>query len=148
MTRLPRWLSGKEPACQCRRCRRCVFDPWVGKISWRRKWQPTPVFLSGKSHGQRSLAGYSPWGHKEPDTIEHAHNSAPLHTPPPPYLALKASVDSRGCVSSLQACERHSGQHACSETVEARALCPELGESIETQKGSPNIAQGAHLSVL
>ena len=41
------------------------FDPWVRKIPWRRIWQPTPVFLPGKSHGQRSLAGYSPWGHKE-----------------------------------------------------------------------------------
>ena len=45
-------------------CRRCGFDSWVRKISWRRKWQPTPVFLSGKSHGQRSLAGYSPQGCK------------------------------------------------------------------------------------
>ena len=44
------------------------FNPWVGKISWRRKWQPTPVFLSGKSHGRRSLVGYSPWGRKESDT--------------------------------------------------------------------------------
>ena len=43
------WLSGKESACQCRRCR---FDLWVGKMPWRRKWQPTPAFLSGKSHGQ------------------------------------------------------------------------------------------------
>ena len=41
-----------------------------GKIPWRRKWQPTPVFLPGASHGQRSLAGYSPWGHKESDTTE------------------------------------------------------------------------------
>ena len=40
------------------------FEPWVEKIAWRRKWQPTPVFLPGKSHGQRSLAGYSPWGHR------------------------------------------------------------------------------------
>ena len=46
------------------------FDLWVGKIPWRRKWQPTPVFWPGKSHGQRSLKGYSPWGHKEPDTTE------------------------------------------------------------------------------
>ena len=45
---------GKESACQCRRCE---FDPWVGKIPWRRKWQPTPVFLPGESHGQRSLVG-------------------------------------------------------------------------------------------
>ena len=44
------------------------FDPWVGKIPWRRKWQPTPVFLRGESHGQRSLVGYSPWGRKESDT--------------------------------------------------------------------------------
>ena len=58
---LPWWLSGKESTCQCRRQR---FNPWVGKISWRRKWQPTLVFLSGKSHEQRSLAGYSPWGCK------------------------------------------------------------------------------------
>ena len=49
---LPWGLSGKESACQCRRCE---FDPWIGKIPWRRKWQPTPVFLPGKSHGQRSL---------------------------------------------------------------------------------------------
>ena len=46
------------------------FDPWVGKIPWRRKWQSTPVFLPGESHGQRSLAGYSPWGRKESDTTE------------------------------------------------------------------------------
>ena len=61
---LPRWLSGKESTCQCRRHRRPEFDPLVGKISWRRKWQPTPVFLPGKSHGQRSLVVYSPWGCK------------------------------------------------------------------------------------
>ena len=48
--------------------RRCMFDPWVGKIAWRRKWQPILLFLPGKPHGQRSLAGYSPWGRKESDT--------------------------------------------------------------------------------
>ena len=47
---------------------RCGFNPGVGKISWRRAWQPTPVFLPGESHAQRSLVGYSPWGHKESDT--------------------------------------------------------------------------------
>ena len=46
------------------------FDPWVRKIPWRRKWQPTPVFSPGKSHGWRSLIGYSPWGHKELDITE------------------------------------------------------------------------------
>ena len=51
--------SDKEPACQCRGCQRCGFSPWVRKIPWRRAWQPTPVFLPGESHGQRSLEGYS-----------------------------------------------------------------------------------------
>ena len=45
-------------------------DPWVGKIPWRRNWQPTPMFLAGEFHEQRSLAGYSPWGHKESDMTE------------------------------------------------------------------------------
>ena len=63
--RLSWWLRGKESACRCRRRR---FDPWVGKIPWSRKQQPTPVFLPEKSHRQRSLAGYSPWDHKESDT--------------------------------------------------------------------------------
>ena len=59
---LPWWLSGKESASQCRRH---GFNPWVRKILWRRKWQPSPVFLPGKSHGQWSLLGCSPWSHKE-----------------------------------------------------------------------------------
>ena len=59
---LPCWLSLKESASQCRRH---GFDPWVEKIPWTRKWQPTPGFVPGKSNGQRSLAGYSPWGRKE-----------------------------------------------------------------------------------
>jgi len=58
----PGGVVGKESACQSRRLRNRRFDPWVGKIPWRRKRLPTPVFLSGKSQGLRSLAGYSPWG--------------------------------------------------------------------------------------
>ena len=61
---LPWWLSGKESTCQCRRC---GFDPWVGEVPWRRKWQPNPVFLPGKFHGQRNLAGHSPWSCKDSD---------------------------------------------------------------------------------
>ena len=49
----------------------CLYGHWVGKIPWRRKWQPIPVFLPGKSQGQRSLAPYSPWHHKQLDTTEH-----------------------------------------------------------------------------
>ena len=52
--------SDKDPVCQCRRHKRPSLSPWVGKIPWRKKWQPTSVFLPGESHGQRSLAGYSP----------------------------------------------------------------------------------------
>ena len=73
LTWLPRWLSGEESACQCRRHKRRRFDPWVRKSPWRRKWQPTPVFLPGESHGQRSLVCYSPWGLKESDMTEHTH---------------------------------------------------------------------------
>ena len=54
-------------------CRRPGFKPWVRKIPWIRKWQPTPVFLPGESHEQRSLAGCSPWGHKELDMTKHTH---------------------------------------------------------------------------
>ena len=60
----------QESACQCGRRKRLGFDPWVGKFPWSRKSQPAPVFLPGKFHGQRSLAGYSPWGHKQSDTTE------------------------------------------------------------------------------
>ena len=74
----PGGASGKESTCQCKRCKRCGFNPCVRKnpwrrkqqIPWRRKEQPTPVFLPGKFHGQRNLVGYSPWGPTESDTTE------------------------------------------------------------------------------
>ena len=66
----PSDARGKEPICQGRRHKRLGFDPWVGKTPWRRAWQPTPVFLPGESHAQRSLVGYSPWGRKETDMTE------------------------------------------------------------------------------
>ena len=63
----PGSASSKDPACQCKRCERREFDPWVRKILWRRVWQPTPVLLFGESHGQRSLVDYSPQSHTESD---------------------------------------------------------------------------------
>ena len=66
----PGGTTGKQPPCQCRRCKRHRFDPWIRKIPWKRAWQPSPVFLPGEFHGQRSLAGYGPWGHRESDTPE------------------------------------------------------------------------------
>ena len=62
-----------EPAHQCRGRKRCGWDPWVGKIRWRRKWHPAPVFLPGRSHGQRSLVGWSPWGHTKSQTRLSTH---------------------------------------------------------------------------
>ena len=75
---------------------RNMFDPWIRKIPLGRKWQPTPVFLPGKSHGQRSLVGYSPWDHKELDTTKrtrahtythtHTHTHTHLHLNPIFYI--------------------------------------------------------------
>ena len=72
----PRWLNDREFACQCRSLR---FNPWVGKIPWSRKWQPTPVFLPRKSHGQRRVAGCSPWSHRVRQDRTHTHTHTPPH---------------------------------------------------------------------
>ena len=81
---VPGDVSGKEPACQCRRHKRHGFDPWIRKIPWRRAWQPTPAFLPGESHRRRSLAGHSAWGPKSQtrlkQRITRAHGE-PLGTP-------------------------------------------------------------------
>ena len=66
----PGSTSGKESACQCWSHKICGFDPWIRKILWRRAWQLTQVFLPGDSHGQKSLAGYSPRGLKDWDRTE------------------------------------------------------------------------------
>ena len=61
------WSRGIDFTCKCKICKRYKFDPWAGKMPWSWKRQPTPVFLPGESHGQRSLVGYSPWDHRELD---------------------------------------------------------------------------------
>ena len=68
--RLPRWHGGEKSACPCRRHKRSRLDPSVRKIPWRKKWQPNPVFLPGKFHGQRSKGGCSSWGCKKLDSTE------------------------------------------------------------------------------
>ena len=70
-TGLPRWLTGKESACQAGDA---GCDAWIGKIPRRRKWQPTQVFLPGESHRQRSLVGYRTWGRKEVEATEQLNN--------------------------------------------------------------------------
>ena len=87
-SRASQGVQCKEFACQCRRCKRHRFDPWVRRIPWRRKWQPIPVFLPGKFHGQRSLAGCSPrvakvgqdWAHKDTDRHTAVSTYAPQDT--------------------------------------------------------------------
>ena len=79
----PGGASGKESTCQCRRHKRQMFKLWIGKIPWRRAWQPTLVFLPWESHGQMSLADYSPCGCEESDTTEvtqHAYTHTHTHT--------------------------------------------------------------------
>ena len=75
----PGGTSGKGMACQCRRLKTCRFHPWFRKISWRRAWQPTPVFLPGKSHGKRSLVEYNPQSHKESDTTESTQHTCTVY---------------------------------------------------------------------
>ena len=66
----PGGTRGKDSTCQCRRQKRCSFDPWVRKIPWRRAWQTARVFSPVKSHEEKTLAGYSSWSHKESHMAE------------------------------------------------------------------------------
>ena len=81
----PGGASSKEPAYQCRRL---GFDPWVGETPWKRAWKPTSEFLPRKSHGERSLVGYSPRVQKELDTTEQLNNTTTTIFLPPvhPWL--------------------------------------------------------------
>ena len=83
------------------------FDPWVRKIHWRRKWQPTPVFLPGKFHGWRSLVGYHPWGRKELDTTERLH----FHTSHVACFEELLIKKYQGLPNSLSSCFHMSSPH-------------------------------------
>ena len=105
--------SDKEPTYQCRRHKRCGFNPWVGKIPWRTKWQPTPVCLPGESHGQRSSAGCSPWGCKESDTseqlsIQYEAQTRKLTCPRSPKQALEDQWTENSHQSSVLSSKSHS----------------------------------------
>ena len=111
---LPRRRGGKESPCQCRRHRRHGFDPWVGKILWRRKWQPTLVFLPGKFHGQQSLAVYNPWGCKESDMTgwlrTHTHTRAHRH------MHTCTHTHTRAHAHTFTLTHIHTLTHACTRT--------------------------------
>ena len=85
LTRPPQWVdfpgaaSGEESTCQCRRCKGCRLHPWVRKTPWSRRRQSTPLSLPGKLHGQRSLAGYSTWGHKDRGMTERLNTAHSRH---------------------------------------------------------------------
>ena len=96
------WHSGKESTCQCRRCKRHGFDPWVGKTPLRRKWQPTPVFLPGKFPGQKSLAGYSPQGCKELEETEHTLEGKGLKWKSELLLPLKGGLEEEGALKAMK----------------------------------------------
>ena len=114
---IPKWHSGKEPVCQCRRHKRFGFNPWVRKIPWRRKWQPAPGFLPGESHGQRNLVSSSPWARRELAMTEHtpvhrfpsappAHCDSCQQAPCLPFHTLQSNyqghVSKTTSISSLQ----------------------------------------------
>ena len=81
---------------------RYKFDSWVGKIRWGRKWQPTPVFLPGKFHGQRNLVGYSPWSRKESDMTEHSNSNGGRSPGSVSFLQMRTSEDGLGIEPGLR----------------------------------------------
>ena len=124
-----------------------MFDPWEGKIPWRRKWQPTPVFLSGKCYGQKSLMGCSPRGCKDSDTTEQLSNSVHLNQAVQPEST--GSTCSAGDPGSTPASGRSSGegngnplQHSCLENPTDRGAWRAAAHGItksQTGLSNPNI---------
>ena len=102
----PAWgfLGGSDGQDICLQCERPGFDPWLGKIPWRRAWQPAPVFLPGESHGQGSLVGYSPWGCQELDMTERLAFSAPVCFKP----CFKVMLVRAGQTKSMLSCRLFS----------------------------------------
>ena len=98
------WHGGKESNCQCRRCQRHRFNPWVRKVPSSKKWKLTPVFLPGKLQGQRSLVGYIPSGHKGSYTTENTqtHRHRHTHTHHSPGLGYFVNKKDRFWESLLQ----------------------------------------------
>ena len=121
--RFPRWPSGKEPACHCRRCRRHGFNPWFRKIPQRRAWQPTPVFLPGESRGQKSLVGHSPRRHSQKRLSTcacaraHTHTHTHTHTLPISASVLQGVTETTECVHT----HRHTHTHTHTHTPHLRA---------------------------
>ena len=138
--------SGKEPAkeptCQCRRPRRYKFDPWVRKILWRRAWPPTPVSSPAEAQGQRSLAGYSPWGHRDAAARRGWSGSACMCTICTGLKSIKQEGPfSRGFYTKKVPflTNSHLWAFSCMQGLQLPRLCPEMSEGeVDTQvSGSP-----------
>ena len=106
-------------------CRRLGFSPWVGKIPWRKEWQPIPVLLPGKFHGPRSLAGYSPWGHKESDTTEWLTLTTLTYLPKHRSIKHGTCLETRG--------------FQCGRITIGDKTWPEINQKVKEQNGGSEI---------
>ena len=139
---LPWWLGSKESACN-------AVDmgliPWVAEIPWRRKWQPTPVFLPGESHGLRGLDGYSPWGRKESDMIEQlsTHTRKNLKEEVSVHLSGRGflwwSHFKRKGTQNLRKTSRRKDEQADAEKKQRSAVPQVLSDSRDRQQGLLNV---------
>ena len=136
---------GKEPACQCRRHKRHGFNPWIGKIPWRRAWQPTLVFLPGESQGQRNLAGYSPWSRKESKTTEQLST----HTRPAEVPSKSMTVEHKAVLFTAKTLLFSPAWHLCqlghlSNSSRVATLPP----TTQNQRKKPTLHRGnKHLTL-
>ena len=130
----------KESAFPCRRCKRAGFNPWVRKIRWRRAWQPTPVFLPGKFHGQRSLAGYSPWVCKDSDTSEWLNT----HCEPSAYWLPQSRQEERLCSprSNKYQGTQPPAQHSWQSLKESISVVPWIHIMKRRQTRAPHLLHG------
>ena len=142
------WLSGQELACKARDAGDADWIPGSGRSPWRRKWQPTLVFLPGESHGWRSLAGYSPWGRKESDTPERHHFTSqkreskysPLPSFPEESKKAGAKWEAALRVHAEQSCGVPSSFH-----TKEPGLHPHWAETCLSRTGPPQ-TDAMHLS--
>ena len=130
---LPLSHQGSPSACRGRTCR---FSPWVARIPWSRKWHPTAVFSPGESHGQRSLAGYSLWGHKESDMTERwvRHVKTQTQTQGPPATGLECvtsesfnqggqwDLDQQSCGSKRRMADNFRRKHKVNASLIAQLV--------------------------
>ena len=135
---LPWWLRGWRICLQCWTCRRHRFNLWVRKIPWRKKWQLTAVFLPGKSHGRRSLAGYSPWGHKGLDTTEWLSMHTPLNKESPIFSLCKEILPMPSLGHLIRIIKpkqlphsQHFWHHMCGFFTTTRCLAPAKWPTIQ-----------------